>query len=127
MDASRSHDLSRRTVLLGIGASGLAAAFATQTVEAAFAQDATPRVGSELPEGVGFTSLSSVPIRDLPTAPITIVVSRTTLEPGAVVPNSAVPYPSMVYREGGRGYLPTGRRRAFHYRCRGQTGQFRWR
>jgi hypothetical protein len=101
MAAQGSNDLSRRTLLLGIGASGLAAALTIQKVEATLAQDATPRVGSELPEGVGFTSLSSVVIRDMPTQPFKIVVSRITLEPGAVVPNSALPYPSMVYLEKG--------------------------
>ena len=97
--------VSRRTVLLGIGASGLAAAFATQKVEAAFAQDATAAAESGLPEGVGFTLIGVGPIRDLPTEPFTIQVSRITLEPGAVVPNSAVPYPTTAYVEEGTGLI----------------------
>jgi hypothetical protein len=105
MDTHRSNDLSRRTMLLGIGAGGLAAALGTPKVEPAYAQVATPRGGTSLPEGVGFISLSSVPIRDLPTEPFTIVVSRVTLEPGAVVPNTAVPYPAMVYVEKGEGVI----------------------
>jgi hypothetical protein len=69
------------------------------------AGDATPPTASGLPEGVGVVSLSSVPIRDLPTEPFTIVVSRLTLEPGAVVPNSTVPYPSVAYVEKGEGVI----------------------
>ena len=97
--------LSRRNVLLGIGASGLAAVFATQKVEVAFAQDATPSADSGLPEGMSLTSLSSVPIRDLPTEPFQIVMYRITLEPGAVVPNAAVPYPSAAYIEAGENVI----------------------
>ncbi len=104
MDSQHSNDLSRRKVLLGIGASGLAAALATQKVEAAFAQDATPRAASApggLPEGTGFELLGNVPIRDLPTEPFTILVSRLTMEPGSEFPNSSLPYPSMTYIEKG--------------------------
>lgn len=117
MDTQRPDDqhafepdsLSRRKVLLGIGASGLAAAFATQKVEVGLAQDATATADSGLPEGTGFVSLSSVPIREMPTEPFKIAVSRLTMEPGAEFPNSTLPYISMAYvEEGTRVICPPG-------------------
>lgn len=105
MDAQRSNDLSRRTVLLGIGASGLGAAFVTQQSQAVNAQDATPSADSGMPEGTGFELLGNVPIRDMPTEPFAIVVSRLTMEPGSEFPNSALPHPSMTYVEEGTGLI----------------------
>lgn len=104
MNAHRSNDLSRRTVLLGIGASGLAA-FVTQRIEAARAQESTPAADSGTPEGMSFSSLGGIPIPDLPTEPFTIQVARLTLEPGVATPISSSPNPSMAYVEEGEGLI----------------------
>lgn len=112
MDAHRSENLPAfepdglsRRVVLRAGAGGLAAAVMVQKIDAALAQDATPEADSGLPEGVSIASLSAVPIRDLPAEPFTIHVARVTLEPGAVIPNSSVSYPSMAYVEEGEGLM----------------------
>lgn len=97
--------VSRREVLLRVGAGGLAVALLANGIEAAQAQDATPPMGGELPPGVGATPLAMVPITDMPTGPFTILLTRFTLEPGAVVPNSAVPYPEVAYVEAGEGLI----------------------
>jgi hypothetical protein len=44
-------------------------------------------------------------VHDLPTEPFTIRVLRVTLEPGAVVPPRAVPYPVGAYVEAGEGLI----------------------
>jgi len=111
-DVLEPDGLSRREVLLRIGAGGLAVALAAQGVEAAHAQDSTPaaptavgHVGdvSGLPEGVNLIPLGGFPVHDLPTEPFTIRVVRVTLEPGASVPPAAVPYPAAAYVEAGEG------------------------
>ena len=107
-DVSESDGLSRREVLLRIGAGGLAVALAAQAVETAHAQEATPApVGevSGMPEGVTLIPLGGFPVHDLPTEPFTIRVARVTLEPGAVVPPGAVPYPAAAYVEAGEGLI----------------------
>lgn len=98
---SRSDGISRRQVLLRLGAGGLAVALAAHGIEAAHAQNATPPAGGGLPPGMSATPLFGVPIKDLPTTPFTIQLTRFTLEPGTVVPNSAFPYPSITYVEAG--------------------------
>jgi quercetin dioxygenase-like cupin family protein len=103
-DVLEPDGLSRRKVLLRIGASGLAVALVTHRIETAHAQEATPApVGevSGMPEGVTLIPLGGFPVHDLPTEPFTIRVVRVTLEPGAVVPPGAVPYPVGAYVETG--------------------------
>ncbi|MDQ3692350.1 MAG: hypothetical protein M3464_01805 [Chloroflexota bacterium] len=103
-DVLEPDGLSRREVLLRIGAGGLAVALVTHGVETAHAQEATPApVGevSGMPEGVTLIPLGGFPVHDLPTEPFTIRVVRVTLEPGAVVPPGAVPYPAAAYVEAG--------------------------
>ena len=103
-DVLEPDGLSRREVLLRIGASGLGVAMVTHGVETAHAQEATPTpVGevSGMPEGVTLIPLGGFPVHDLPTEPFTIRVVRVTLEPGAVVPPAAVPYPAAAYVEAG--------------------------
>jgi len=106
-DVLEPDGLSRREVLLRIGAGGLAVALAAQGIETAHAQEATPTavgpVGdvSGMPEGVTLIPLGGFPVHDLPTEPFTIRVVRVTLEPGAVVPPAAVPYPAAAYVEAG--------------------------
>ncbi len=105
-DVLEADGLSRREALLRIGAGGLAVALATQGVETAHAQEATPApVGevSGMPEGVTLIPLGGFPVHDLPTEPFTIRVVRVTLEPGASVPPAAVPYPAAAYVEAGEG------------------------
>jgi hypothetical protein len=110
-DVLEPDDLSRREVLLRLGAGGLAVALATHGVETAHAQEATPtavgHVGdvSGMPEGVNLIPLGGFPVHDLPTEPFTIRVLRVTLEPGAVVPPGAVPYPAAAYVEAGEGLI----------------------
>ena len=103
-DVSEPDGLSRREVLLRIGTGGPAVALAAQAVETAHAQEATPApVGevSGMPEGLILIPLGGFPVHDLPTEPFTIRVVRVTLEPGAVVPPGAVPYPAAAYVEAG--------------------------
>jgi quercetin dioxygenase-like cupin family protein len=110
-DGLEPDDLSRREVLRRIGAGGLAVALAAQAVETAHAQEATPAavgpVGdvSGMPEGVNLIPLGGFPVHDLPTEPFTIRMVRVTLEPGAVVPPAAVPYPAAAYIEAGEGVI----------------------
>ena len=102
---SHSDDISRRQVLLRVGTGGLAVALAAHGIQAARAQDATPPMGGGLPEGVNAMPLAMVPITDMPTGPFTIMLTRITLEPGVVIPNSALPYPSLAYVEAGEGLV----------------------
>src|SRR5688500_18967744 len=103
--------LSRREALLRIGAGGLAVALAAQGTETAHAQEATPtavaHVGdvSGMPEGVNLIPLGDFPVHDLPTEPFMIRMMRVTLEPGAVIPPAAVPYPAAAYIEAGEGVI----------------------
>ena len=101
-DVLEPDDLSRREALLRIGAGGLAVALAAHGIETAHAQDV-----SGMPEGVTLIPLGGfpVPVHDLPTGPFTIRMMRVTLEPGAVVPLGAVPYPAAAYVEAGEGLI----------------------
>ena len=116
--------LSRREVLR-IGAGGLAVALVTHGVETAHAQEATPApVGevSGMPEGVTLIPLGGFPVHDLPTEPFTIRVLRVTLEPGAVVPPGAVPYPAAAYVEAGEGLIcPEGGEERWLYGADGEV------
>ncbi len=58
-----------------------------------------------MPPGMSATPLFGVPVTDMPTAPFMIVLTRFTLDPGTVVPNSAFPYPSITYVESGDGVV----------------------
>lgn len=100
----RSDGISRREVLLRVGAGGLAVALLANGIEAVSADEATPAsVG--MPAGVGATQLAMVPITEMPATPFAIVMKRITLEPGAVIPNSAIPNPSFIYVEAGEGLV----------------------
>ena len=108
-DGLEPDGLSRREALLRIGAGGLAVALAAHGTETAHAQEATPapvgHVGdvSGIPEGVNLIPLGGFPVHDLPTEPFMIRMVRVTLEPGAVIPPAAVPYPAAAYVEAGEG------------------------
>jgi hypothetical protein len=99
----RSDGVSRREVLLRIGAGGAAVALFAHGIDVASAQDATPAASAEagLPPGVGFTPLIPIPITDMPQEPFTLVLTRFTLEPGSSVPISSVAYPEILYTETG--------------------------
>ena len=90
--------LSRREMVLRLSAAGLGIALATRNAAPALAQD-------ELPEGTAFTPLGGAPIADLPEKPFTLQVSRITMEPGALFPNSSFPYPTLAYIEKGTGFI----------------------
>ncbi len=117
------HDssVSRRTALTGLGAVGLSLAFAIGNH--AVAQDATPDASpvasGELPEGVTLTSLSGLPIRDLPTKPFALRVYRVSLEPGVTLPNAQAPYASSTYVEEGNFVCPPGGEGRFIYDAEG--------
>ena len=90
---------SRRTVL-GTSATGLALALLARAYSQAAAQEASPAAGG-MPPGLGFTMLSSVTLDDAPPAPVVLNLWRATMEPGASVPISSFPYPSVFYVEAG--------------------------
>jgi hypothetical protein len=94
-------DLSRREVLLRVGTGGMAVALLARSLSAAQAQEATPAAEGGMPPGLGFTVLSSVTLDDAPPAPIVLNLWRATMEPGASVPISSFPYPSVFYVEAG--------------------------
>jgi hypothetical protein len=97
----RTDGISRREVLVRVGAGGLAAALLANSPVVAAAQEATPSPEGGLPPGVGFTPLIPIPITDMPQEPFTLVLTRFTLEPGSSVPISSVAYPEILYTETG--------------------------
>ena len=130
IDVVEPDGLSRREVLLRIGAGGLGVALAAQGAATAHAQEAAPTAVahvadvSGMPEGVTLTPLGGfpVPVHDLPTEPFTIRVMRVTLEPGAVVPPGAVPYPAAAYVEAGEGlFCPEGGAKRWLYGADGEV------
>jgi hypothetical protein len=103
----RSDGVSRREVLLGIGAGGLTIALFARGIEAVAAQEATPSAGG-LPPGVALTPLINIPVPDVPTGPFTLSLTRLTLEAGASIPESTVPFPEIAYVESGTLMCPGG-------------------
>lgn len=100
--------LSRRQAVLQVGIGSVALALVSRGFRAAHAQEATPPAG--LPPGVSVTPLISVPIpaTDVPAGPITVSLTRVTLEPGSSVPPSSSPYPEIAYTESGTLTCPGG-------------------
>ncbi|MEA2582422.1 MAG: hypothetical protein QOF33_507, partial [Thermomicrobiales bacterium] len=79
----RSDGVSRREVLLGIGAGSLAAAMLAHGLESASAQEATPAAEGGLPPGVEIAPIiGSAPLDELPPAPAELHVYRLTIAPG---------------------------------------------
>jgi hypothetical protein len=106
MDTHRSIDSSAfgsdgvsRRLLLRIGAGGLTLGLLAHAPAAVSAQEGTPVPG--MPEGVTSETLITIPIRDMPTESFSLVLARLTLEPGAVIPASSLPYIDIVYVEEG--------------------------
>jgi hypothetical protein len=101
-------NLSRRTTVRRLIVGGGAAALAGRGLEPVAAQEATPAAGQcvatapPAQEGIGFASLLVGGIvRDMPTGPVDVHISRFTLEPGASVPTVPQPYSTLVYMETG--------------------------
>ncbi|GIW03899.1 MAG: hypothetical protein KatS3mg059_0519 [Thermomicrobiales bacterium] len=71
-------------------------------------EEATPQPG--LPPGVTLTPLIGIPIpaTDMPAGPITLSLTRVTLEPGASIPESSAAYPEVGYTESGTLTCPGG-------------------
>jgi hypothetical protein len=114
------HGVSWRTVVVGVAAgaataTGLLACnrgpatSATVAPTAATTQEATAAAGECVAtapaadaSGVGLASLLVGGIvRDMPTGPVDVHISRFTLEPGASVPTTPQPYSTLVYMETG--------------------------
>jgi hypothetical protein len=103
-----SGNLSRRATVRRLIVGGGAAVLAGRGLDHAAAQEATPAVGQcvatapPAQEGIGFVSLLVGGIvRDMPTGPVDMHISRFTLEPGASVPSVPQPYSTLVYVETG--------------------------
>lgn len=94
--------VSRRAVM-GAGAAGLALAMLVRNLSVKAAQDATPEAEGGMPGGVEAFPLIDIPVpeADVPAGGFKLSYYRVTLEPGAVVPNSTLPYPSSLYVESG--------------------------
>ena len=118
--------VSRRTVLVsmatGAAATGLLACNRGPATSAAVAptaattQDATSAAGECVAtapvadaNGVGLASLLVGGIvRDMPTGPVEMRISRFTLKPGTPFDATALPYPSLMYIETGASDCPGG-------------------
>lgn len=100
--------LSRRQAVLHVGIGSVALTLLTQGRRSARAQEATPQPG--LPPGVTLTPLIGIPIpaTDMPAGPITLSLTRVTLEPGASIPESSAAYPEVGYTESGTLTCPGG-------------------
>jgi hypothetical protein len=101
------HDVTRRSTI-GRLVIGGAAVLAGSRLESVAAQESTPAAGQcvatapPAQEGIGFASLLVGGIvRDMPTGPVDVHISRFTLEPGASVPTVPQPYSTLVYMETG--------------------------
>ena len=118
--------VSRRTVVVGMAtgaaATGLLACNRGPATSAAVAptaattQDATSAAGECVAtapvadaNGVGLASLLVGGIvRDMPTGPVEMRISRFTLKPGTPFDATALPYPSLMYIETGASDCPGG-------------------
>lgn len=98
--------VSRRDVLIRVGAGGLALALLAHAPNTASAQEGTPVPG--MPEGTALETLIGIPISDMPTEPFTLVLSRLTVEPGATIPDSSVAFVDIAYIESGDLTCPGG-------------------
>jgi mannose-6-phosphate isomerase-like protein (cupin superfamily) len=98
----RTDGISRREVLLGVGAGGLAAALLAHTSRVAIAQEATPSPAGGLPPGVDLVPLiSAAPLDELPPTPAELHVTRLTIAPGVYFPPAPTPGPETVLVESG--------------------------
>ena len=107
--SSPSDGLSRRSVV-GAGATGLALALLARSMSQATAQEGTPAAEGGMPEGISATGLTNIPIlpEDVPEGGFTLSVARLTIEPGAVSPESTLPFPEIAFVESGTLMCPGG-------------------
>lgn len=114
LDASAEPEGVSRRAMLGASATGLALALLARTFSQATAQESTPMASPAaeggLPPGVALMPMINVPVdaADVPTNGFTMSIYRITLEPGAVLPNGAFPYPSTAFVESGTLICPGG-------------------
>jgi hypothetical protein len=104
-------DLSRREVLLRVGAGGLAAALGAKRITGAAAQEATPAAN----ELVEVEPLITVPLDQLPPGPATLELTRMTFLPGFnSPPTSAHGVLEIIYVESGAVVCPGGEGRVVY-------------
>ena len=108
--------LSRREVLLRVGAGGLAVALLGRGV--AGAQEATPATGEATPaadELVVAEPLAAIPLELLPPGPVTLELTRITFLPGFnSPPTSAHGVLELIYVESGAVVCPGGEGRTVY-------------
>ena len=111
------HGVSRRTAVVGMAAGAAAATGLLACSRGpATAQEATPAAGECVAtapaadaNGVGLAPLLVGGIvRDMPTGPVEVRISRFTLKPGTPFEAAALPYPSLMYIETGASDCPGG-------------------
>jgi quercetin dioxygenase-like cupin family protein len=100
--SSPSDGLSRRTIV-GASATGLALALLARSISQVTAQESTPAAGGGMPEGLSATGLINIPIlaADVPAGGFTLSLARVTIAPGAVSPESTLPFAEIAYVESG--------------------------
>ena len=110
--------LSRREVLLRVGAGGLAVALLGRGVVGAGAQEATPATGEATPaadELVVAEALAAIPLELLPPGPVTLELTRITFLPGFnSPPTSAHGVLELIYVESGAVVCPGGEGRTVY-------------
>ncbi len=110
--------LSRREVLLRVGAGGLAVALLGRGVAGALAQEATPAAGGATPaadELVVAEPLAAIPLELLPPGPVTLELTRITFLPGFnSPPTSAHGVLEIIYVESGAVVCPGGEGRTVY-------------
>jgi quercetin dioxygenase-like cupin family protein len=89
--------------VVSAGATGLALALLARSISQAAAQDATPAAEGGMPEGLAATPLTNIPIpaADVPAGGFTLSITRVTLEPGTVAPETTYTFPELAYVESG--------------------------
>jgi quercetin dioxygenase-like cupin family protein len=103
-------DLSRREVLLRVGAGGLAAALGAKRITGAAAQEATPAAN----ELVEVEPLAAIPLEQLPPGPVTLELTRITLLPGFSSPPDAHGVLEIAHVESGTMICPGGEGRTVY-------------
>ena len=125
MDTQRPDDLplegtgglSRREVLLRVGASGLSVALLAPGIKASAAQEATPATGEGTPAAnklVELEPLAAIPLEQLPAGPVTLELTRITLLPGFSSPPDAHGVLEIAYVESGTMICPGGEGRTVY-------------
>lgn len=110
--------ISRRGVLLRVGAGGLTLALAARGATAAAAQEATPPMGEGTPaanELLEVEPLIAIPLEQIPAGPVTLELTRITFLPGFnSPPQSAHGVLEIIYAESGAFVCPGGEGRTVY-------------